>query len=89
MNATHKTTHGSAPHTQQRANSVTEAVDDNPAISGVPMPEAEERGWKEEGIDENAQLGVQKAQATTLTWSRTALYTTLGWYEDDMSTLGF
>lgn len=53
------------------------------------MPEAEERGWKEEGIDENAQLGVQKAQATTLTWSRTALYTTLGWYEDDMSTLGF
>lgn len=34
--------------------------------------------WKE-GIDEDAQLGVKKAQATTLTWSKAAVYTTLSW----------
>ena len=34
--------------------------------------------WKE-GIDEDAQLGVKKAQATTLTWSKAAMYTTLSW----------
>jgi hypothetical protein len=34
--------------------------------------------WKE-GIDEDAQLGVKKAQATTLIWSKAAVYTTLSW----------
>jgi hypothetical protein len=34
--------------------------------------------WKE-SIDENAQFGVKKAQATTLTWSKAAVYATLSW----------
>lgn len=37
--------------------------------------------WND-GVDQDAQLGVKKAQATTLTWSKTALYTTLSWYVD-------
>jgi hypothetical protein len=35
-----------------------------------------------EGVDKDAQLGVKKAQAMTLTWTKTALYTTLSWYAD-------
>lgn len=78
VTATHDTLDGSNPRTESQVDFNARTIDDETAVSPAPVATAE-RGWKEEGIDENAQLGVQKAQATTLTWSKTALYTTLGW----------
>jgi len=31
-------------------------------------------------VTQDAQIGVQKAEATALVWSRTALYATYAWY---------
>lgn len=75
----HNATDGSLlPPAQSQANINSTVVDDK-ISTVVPSPaEMEDSGWKD-GIDDNAQLGVKKAQATTLTWTKTALYTTLGW----------
>jgi len=55
-------------------------VDDKGAAPvAAPAVGASGNAW-DEGLDKDAQLGVKKAQATTLAWSRTALYTTLSWY---------
>lgn len=54
-------------------------IDDKTVISVAPVTGIENSSWKDDGVDDNAQIGVKKAQATTLTWTRTALYTTLSW----------
>jgi hypothetical protein len=55
-------------------------IDDKGAAPAVaPAVGATGSAW-EEGLDKDAQLGVKKAQATTLSWSTKAMYTTLGWY---------
>jgi hypothetical protein len=55
-------------------------IDDKGAAPAVaPAVGATGDAW-DEGLDKDAQLGVKKAQATTLSWSTKALYTTLGWY---------
>lgn len=55
-------------------------VDDKGAAPvAAPAVGASGNTW-DEGLDKDAQLGVRKAQATTLSWSKTALYTTLSWY---------
>jgi len=64
-----------------RSEAVTESVVID--VKGTPAATEPEIGaaglaWSEE-LDKNAQLGVKKAQATTLTWTKTALYTTLSW----------
>jgi hypothetical protein len=65
-------------HAQSQAVIESVVVDDK----GTPViPSANGtagRAWGE-GLDDDAQLGVRKAQATTLTWTKTALYTTLSW----------
>lgn len=66
------------PPAQLQANTSSTIVDDKIITAGPPPAEMEESGWKE-GIDDNAQIGVKKAQATTLTWTKTALFATLGW----------
>jgi hypothetical protein len=64
-----------------QAPAVTESVViDDKGTPAIPVGNgASGHAWSE-GVDDNAQLGVQKAQATTLTWTRAALYTTLSWY---------
>ena len=55
-------------------------IDDKGAAPAVaPAVGATGDAW-DEGLDKDAQLGVKKAQATTLSWTTKALYTTLGWY---------
>jgi len=55
-------------------------IDDKGAAPAVaPAVGATGSAW-EDGLDKDAQLGVKKAQATTLSWSTKAMYTTLGWY---------
>lgn len=53
-------------------------VDDKGTPAVPPATGASTSAWNE-GLDSDAQLGVKKAQATTLSWTRTALYTTLSW----------
>jgi hypothetical protein len=55
-------------------------IDDKGAAPAVaPAVGATGNAW-DEALDKDAQLGVKKAQATTLSWSTKAMYTTLGWY---------
>jgi hypothetical protein len=54
-------------------------IDDKGAApAAAPAVGATGNAW-DEALDKDAQLGVKKAQATTLSWSTKALYTTLGW----------
>ena len=53
-------------------------IDDKGAAPAVaPAVGATGNAW-DEALDKDAQLGVKKAQATTLSWSTKAMYTTLG-----------
>jgi hypothetical protein len=65
---------------QAQSQAVIESVvvDDKGTPVIPPANGATGRAWSE-GLDDDAQLGVRKAQATTLTWTKTALYTTLSW----------
>jgi hypothetical protein len=55
-------------------------VDDKGAApAAAPAVGATGNAWNED-LDKDAQLGVKKAQATTLSWTTKALYTTLSWY---------
>jgi hypothetical protein len=68
----------SSDHTQSQV--VMESVPfDDKGTPVVPPVNGASSGVFHEGLDQDAQLGVKKAQATTLTWTKTALYTTLSW----------
>lgn len=68
----------SSDHTQSQV--VMESVPfDDKGTPAVPPTAGAASSAFHEGLDQEAQLGVKKAQATTLTWSKTALYTTLSW----------
>ena len=65
-------------HTQSQV--VMESVPfDDKGTPVVPPANGASSGVFNEGLDQDAQLGVKKAQATTLAWTKTALYTTLSW----------
>jgi hypothetical protein len=64
----------SSDHTQSQVVMESVPFDDK----GTPIVPPG-NGAFHEGLDQDAQLGVKKAQATTLTWTRTAMYTTLSW----------
>jgi hypothetical protein len=65
-------------HTQSQV--VMESVPfDDKGTPVVPPANGASSGAFNEGLDQDAQLGVKKAQATTLSWTKTALYTTLSW----------
>lgn len=55
-------------------------VDGKSTSPAVPPAVGASGNTWDEALDKDAQLGVKKAQATTLTWSKKALYTTLSWY---------
>jgi hypothetical protein len=63
-------------HAQSKAVIESVVIDDKGTIATEPTTGAAGRAWSG-GLDNDAQLGVRKAQATTLTWTKTALYTTL------------
>jgi hypothetical protein len=68
----------SSDHTQSQV--VMESVPfDDKGTPVVPPATGASSSAFNEGLDQDAQLGVKKAQATTLTWTKTALYTTLSW----------
>ena len=68
----------SSDHTQSQVVMESVPFDDKGTPSVPPTTGAASSAFHE-GLDQDAQLGVKKAQATTLTWSKTALYTTLSW----------
>lgn len=68
----------SSDHTQSQVVMESVPFDDKGTPAVPPAVGASGSAWIE-GVDNDAQLGVKKAQATTLTWTKTALYTTLSW----------
>jgi hypothetical protein len=68
----------SSDHTQSQVVMESVPFDDKGTPVVPPAVGASGSAWSE-GVDEVAQLGVKKAQATTLTWNKTAVYTTLSW----------
>jgi hypothetical protein len=75
----HDTTDASfSDHAQSQAVIESVVIDDKGIPTAVTVIGAAGSVWSE-GLDEDAQLGVKNAQATTLTWTKTALHTTLSW----------
>jgi hypothetical protein len=68
----------SSNHAQSQAVMESVVVDEKGTPAIPPANGATGRVWSE-GLDDDTQLGVKKVQATTLTWTKTALYTTLSW----------
>ncbi|KAH4929166.1 hypothetical protein HBI24_192330 [Parastagonospora nodorum] len=63
-------------HARSKAGIESVVIDDKGTLATEPATGAAGRAWSG-GLDQDAQLGVRKAQATTLIWTKTALYTTL------------
>jgi hypothetical protein len=76
----HSTTDASSSDPQHQVVMQSVIIDDKGAAPApAPAVGATGNAW-DEALDKDAQLGVRKAQATTLSWSTKAMYTTLGWY---------
>lgn len=67
----------SSEHAHSQVIIESTVLDENGTPAVPPATGPAGNVWK---LDEDAQLGVKKAQATTLTRTKTAVYTTLSWY---------
>lgn len=75
-----QTTDVSLP-TEQDQSGVTQqtiVVDEKDVAPPAPAPG--NASMTSDEMDEDAQIGVKKAQATTLTWTKSSVLTTLAWY---------
>lgn len=75
-----QTTDVSTPSDQELSGVVqqTVVVDDKNAAPSAPAQG--NASVNSDEMDEDAQIGVKKAQATTLAWTKTSMLTTLAWY---------